>query len=102
MVIAILYSIWDNKRYPNLSDKHNGFAPPDTQLPPTMAEKFAVPIGLFWFVYTNCRSIHWIVSILVGVLFGFDMVLIFLGMINYLIDAYTIFAASVLAADSVL
>lgn len=29
-------------------------------------------------------------------------VLVFLGIMNYLIDAYTIFAASVLAANSVL
>ena len=37
-----------------------------------------------------------------GAPFGFGMVLIFLGIMNYLIDAYTIFAASVLAANSVL
>jgi hypothetical protein len=62
----------------------------------------AVPVGLFWFAWTNSPSIHWIVSILAGVPFGFGMVLIFLGMMNYLIDAYTIFAASVLAANAVL
>lgn len=37
-----------------------------------------------------------------GAPFGFGMVLIFLGIMNYLIDSYTIFAASVLAANSVL
>lgn len=37
-----------------------------------------------------------------GIPFGFGMILVFLGLINYLIDAYTIFAASVLAANSVL
>jgi hypothetical protein len=37
-----------------------------------------------------------------GVPFGFGMVLVFLSIMNYLIDAYTIFAASVLAANSVL
>ena len=42
------------------------------------------------------------VSIAAGVPFGFGMVLVFLGVMNYLIDAYTIFAASVLAANSVL
>lgn len=41
-------------------------------------------------------------SIAAGVPFGFGMVLIFLGIMNYLIDAYTIFAASVLAANSVI
>lgn len=41
-------------------------------------------------------------SIAAGVPFGFGMVLVFLGIMNYLIDAYTIFAASVLAANSVI
>lgn len=102
MIIAVIYSIWDNKRYAKLSDEHKGFAPPEARLPPTMLGGAAVPIGLFWFAWTNYPSIHWIVSILAGVPFGFGMVLIFLGMMNYLIDAYTIFAASVLAANSVL
>lgn len=102
MIGAVLYSIWDNKRYAKLSDKHKGFAPPEARLPPTMLGGIAVPIGLFWFAWTNYPSIHWIVSILAGVPFGFGMVLIFLGIMNYLIDAYTIFAASVLAANSVL
>jgi hypothetical protein len=62
----------------------------------------AVPIGLFWFAWTNGPSVHWIVSIIAGAPFGFGMVLIFLGIMNYLIDSYTIFAASVLAANSVL
>lgn len=34
--------------------------------------------------------------------FGFGMVLVFLAIMNYLVDAYTIFAASVLAANSVI
>jgi hypothetical protein len=41
-------------------------------------------------------------SIAAGVPFGFGMVLIFLSVFNYLIDSYTIFAASVLAANSAL
>ena len=102
MIIAVIYSIWDNKRYAKLSDEHKGFAPPEARLPPTMLGGIAVPVGLFWFAWTNSPSIHWVVSILAGVPFGFGMVLIFLGMMNYLIDAYTIFAASVLAANAVL
>jgi hypothetical protein len=42
------------------------------------------------------------VSIIGTAPFGFGMVLVFLGCMNYLIDAYTIYAASVLAANSVL
>ncbi|GAB7361118.1 hypothetical protein MBLNU230_g1153t1 [Neophaeotheca triangularis] len=102
MIMAVAYSIWDNKRYATISDKHSGFAPPEARLPPTMIGGIAVPIGLFWFAWTNYPSIHWMASIAAGVPFGFGMVLVFLGIMNYLIDAYTIYAASVLAANSVL
>jgi hypothetical protein len=102
MLCAVAYSVWDNKRYGKLSDQHNGFAPPESRLPPTMLGGIAVPIGLIWFAWTNGPEIHWIVSIIAAAPFGFGMVLIFLGIMNYLIDAYTIFAASVLAANSVL
>lgn len=37
-----------------------------------------------------------------GAPFGFGMVLTFLGVTNYLVDSYVIFAASVLAAQSLL
>lgn len=102
MIFAVAYAIWDNKRYARLSDENDGFAPPEARLPPTMLAAAALPIGLFWFAWTNYPSIHWIVSIIATVPFGFGMVLVFLGLFNYLIDAYTIFAASVLAANSVL
>ena len=102
MMFAVAYSIWDNKRYAKISDAHRGFAPPEARLPPTIVGGLAVPIGLFWFAWTNGANIHWIVSIIAGAPFGFGTVLIFLGVMNYLIDTYTIHAASVLAANSVL
>ena len=101
MIFAVAYSVWDNKRYAKISDEYSGFAPPEARLPPTMLAAAALPIGLFWFAWTNYPSIHWIVSIIATVPFGFGMVLVFLGLFNYLIDTYTIFAASVLAANSV-
>ncbi|KAJ5627770.1 hypothetical protein N7490_009998 [Penicillium lividum] len=102
MMLAVIYSLWDNKRYIRTEEKHEGFAPPEARLPPVMVASTAIPIGLFWFAWTNYPSIHWSVSIIAGAPFGFGMVLVFLGVMNYLIDAYTIFAASVLAANSVL
>jgi hypothetical protein len=53
-------------------------------------------------IYSTDPSIHWSVSIIGTAPFGFGMVLVFLSCMNYLIDSYTIYAASVLAANSVL
>jgi hypothetical protein len=97
-----VYSIFDNKRYTNVEKKHNGEAPPEARLPPAMVGALALPIGMFWFAWTNYPSIHWIVCIIATVPFAFGMVLVFLSGMNYLIDSYTIYAASVLAANSVL
>ncbi|KAM0350515.1 hypothetical protein ACHAPU_002995 [Fusarium lateritium] len=102
MLLAIAYTIPQNKRYIRIEKEHGGFAPPEARLPSCLIGSVCLPIGLFWFAWTNDKSIHWIVSIAAGVPFGFGMVLVFLSVMNYLIDSYTIFAASVLAANSVL
>lgn len=101
MIIGVVYSIPDNKRYLKLAKKYGGFAPPETRLPPVMVASVSIPIGLFWFAWTNYPSIHWIVSIIGSVPFGFGVVLIYLGVLSYLIDSYTLFAASALAANAV-
>jgi len=88
MIFAVAYSVWDNKRYSRVSDEHGGFAPPEARLPITMIGGIAIPIGLFWFAWTNYPSINFMVSIAAGVPFGFGMVMVFLGIMNYLIDAY--------------
>ncbi|KAJ6095431.1 hypothetical protein N7486_006177 [Penicillium sp. IBT 16267x] len=102
MMIAVALNMYDNKRYVRIHNKHNGFAPPEARLPPTMLGGIAIPIGLFWFAWTNYPSIPWIVCVLATAPFGFGMVFVFLGIMNYLIDAYTIYAASVLAANSII
>lgn len=103
MIAAVIYSIWDNKRYNKaIEASPSGIAAPEARLPPALVGSIAMPIGLFWFAWTNSPSIHWIVSIIAGAPFGFGMVLVFLSIMNYLIDAYLIYAASVLAANSVL
>jgi hypothetical protein len=76
--------------------------PPEARLPPAIVGAFALPIGLFWFAWTNYPSVHFMASISAGVPFGFGMLLVFLALMNYLIDTYLIYAASVLAANSVL
>lgn len=102
MMIAVAYTIPDNKRFIKVQEKHGGFAPPEARLPPCLIGSMALPVGLFWFAWANSPSIHWMASIAAGVPFGFGMVLVFLSIMNYLVDSYTIFAASVLAANSVL
>ena len=106
MIGAVTYNIWDNKRYIRVEAacraRGERGAPPEARLPPSMIGSICLPVGLFLFAWTNYPSIHWIVCIIFTAPFGFGMVLLFLAVFNYLIDSYTIYAASVLAANSVL
>ncbi|EUC26707.1 hypothetical protein COCCADRAFT_42284 [Bipolaris zeicola 26-R-13] len=60
----------------------------------------ALPVGLFWFAWTNSPSLPWAASAAAGIPFGFGILTVLLGITNYLVDAYTIYAASVLAANN--
>ncbi|KAI8960185.1 MFS general substrate transporter [Daldinia sp. FL1419] len=102
MIVAVLYSIWDNRRYAKTMQAHNGNPPAEARLPPALLGAVLLPIGLFWFAWTCGPNIHWIVSIIASGFFATGLVLVFLSLMNYMIDSYVIYAASVLAANSVL
>ncbi|KAK0121699.1 hypothetical protein ONS95_009984 [Cadophora gregata] len=57
-------------------------------------------IALFWLGWTANKDVHWAVPMLAGLPFGCGFVLIFMALLNYLTDAYEIFAASAMAAAS--
>jgi hypothetical protein len=57
-------------------------------------------LALFWLGWTASAEIHWIVPMLAGIPFGMGFFLIFVALINYLIDAYHNYAASAMAAAS--
>ena len=105
-IIAVGYTLWDNKRYQKVEAKYKAdgevSTPPEARLPPAMVGSICLPLGMFWFAWTNYPSVHWIVCMIGTAPFGFGMMLVFVSIMNYLIDAYTIYAASTLAASSVL
>lgn len=75
---------------------------PEARLPDSFAGCIALPVGLFWFAWTAAPPTHWMAPIAASIPFGFGMVAVFLPVFNYLIDSYTIFAASVLTANLIL
>jgi hypothetical protein len=102
--LAILYVIlYDNKQYmKKVMASGKGYTTPEARLPMCIVGGIALPIGLFWFAWTNSPSLPWAASVVGSIPFGFGMVLIFLSIMNYLIDSYTIFAASVLAGNGII
>ncbi|CCE30954.1 probable mfs-multidrug-resistance transporter [Claviceps purpurea 20.1] len=101
VMIAIFGTIVDNARYARTAAKHGGVAPPESRLPPAILGAVLLPVGLFWFAWTNGTNIHWAVPMTGSGVFGAGLVLVFLPLTNYLVDSYVIYAASVLAASAV-
>jgi MFS family permease len=102
--LAIAYVIlYDNKQYmKKVVASGVGYTTPEARLPMCIVGGIALPIGLFWFAWTNSPSLPWAASVVGSIPFGFGMVLLFLSIMNYLIDSYTIFAASVLAGNGII
>ncbi|SMQ54003.1 unnamed protein product [Zymoseptoria tritici ST99CH_3D7] len=59
-----------------------------------------IPLSLFWTGWTARASIHYIVPALGGLPFGLGFTLVFIGLINYIVDAYGVLSASALGATS--
>ncbi|KAL2018619.1 hypothetical protein VTK56DRAFT_589 [Thermocarpiscus australiensis] len=100
MVLGLGYSIFDNRRYTKLLVE--GRATPESRLPPAILGAVVLPASMFAFAWTNGPGVHWAASVILSAPFGFGCVLVFLSCLNYLLDAYTIYAASVLAAGAML
>ncbi|KAH8651122.1 putative MFS multidrug transporter [Xylariales sp. PMI_506] len=98
MAFGLLYTILDARRYRKIAAS----ATPEHRLPQAMVGAIALPIGMFAFAWTNSPNLPWAISVCVVAPFGFGTVLVFIACLNYLVDTYTVFAASVLAASAML
>lgn len=57
--------------------------------------------GLFWFGWTGYTGrVLWVAPVFSGVFTGFGIWTIFLALLNYIIDAYLMFAASAVAGNT--
>lgn len=86
VMLGVCYCIWDARRCVRVSDRagqHFTGSPP----PPAILGSSLLPIGLFWFVWTNSTSIHWSVSIIGSGFFGCRQILVFLSTMHYLVDS---------------
>jgi hypothetical protein len=100
-ILGMIYAVFDIARYKRLADRSPGRrAPPEAWLAPSLVGSVALPVGLFWFAWTNGNNIPWIVSLIGISPFGFGQVLVFLSLNQYLIDAYAVYAASAVAANA--
>ncbi|KAI1656590.1 MFS general substrate transporter [Daldinia decipiens] len=93
----------DQPSYQRKLAANNGVPIPEWRLPIVIAGGVSFTGGIFWFGWSGYRSdIHWIVPAASGILTGFGLMGIFLQALNYLVDAYLMFAASAIAGNTFL
>lgn len=74
---------------------------PEMRLEPALYGAIMLPVSLFWFAWTTYPSIHWAVGLVGTVFFGLGNVLVFIALTNYIIDTYSLFAATAAATNSI-
>ncbi|PPR07179.1 hypothetical protein CVT26_012609 [Gymnopilus dilepis] len=74
---------------------------PEARLYPMMFGAFVLPAALFLFAFTGAyKWVHWIAVCISGFLFGFAMIIIYISANSYIIDSYSDYAASAMAAKT--
>lgn len=79
----------------------DGERKPEYRLLPLEWSSLSLPIGLFLYGWTMQYQVHWIVPIIGTAIYGFGQLAVFLCIMSYLIDAFGVYAASALAANTV-
>ncbi|GAB1739909.1 hypothetical protein NU219Hw_g4840t1 [Hortaea werneckii] len=85
-----------------LAAKHGGELKPEYRLIPLMFTAWTIPVGLFIYGWTAQYNEQWAVPLFGTLLFGVGMIAALICVQQYLIDAFTIYAASAVAANTVL
>lgn len=80
MLVAVLTNLRFNKSYIVKTRAHEGPLPPEERLVLCCAGGVVLPVGLMVFAFTARPSVHWVVPVGAGGLFGFGFVGIFLSM----------------------
>jgi len=103
MLIAGIYVILGQPSYNRKLLANNNVPIPEWRLPAVIYGGISFAVGIFWFGWSGYKKeIHWIVPTLSGLATGFGLLAIFLQSLNYIIDAYLMFAASAIAANTFL
>jgi predicted MFS family arabinose efflux permease len=81
---------------------NDGIFEPEMRLPLSIYFSFFLPPTFFWYGWSTYYHTHWIVPILGLFPFSFGIIGLFLPMTTYLVDCYPMYAASAIAANTVL
>lgn len=100
-VMSLLFFSFTSDRYVR-SRIAKGGAKPEDRLPLLVLSGPLIAVGLFWYGWSAQAHTHWIVPILGSTIVGLGNMMFFMPIMGYLVDAFTVYAASAMAANTVL
>lgn len=100
-VLGLLVFTFTSDRYVS-ARVAKGEAKPEDRLPLMLVSGPLIAAGLFWYGWSAQTHTHWIVPIIGSALDGIGNMMFFMPIMGYLVDAFTVYAASALAANTVL
>uniref|UniRef100_A0A060T8G4 ARAD1C36806p n=1 Tax=Blastobotrys adeninivorans TaxID=409370 RepID=A0A060T8G4_BLAAD len=95
-----LANIHGGKRYARLVKENGGKSLPEERMVVMMRFGWLMPAGIFIFSWTSRDDIHWIVPCIGIAIMGCGFFTIFQGCLNYLVDAFSRYSASAIAANT--
>ncbi|KAF8859924.1 MFS general substrate transporter [Acephala macrosclerotiorum] len=97
-----IFGFVSDKILRKLSSKNGGEMKPEYRLPPLLFGVGMTGAGLVWYGWSAQYASQWIVPILGQVVVGAGVITCFMPVSAYLVDGFTIYAASATAANTVL
>lgn len=92
--------VWYTKTRFQRTMQRVGHVVPEERLIPMMLGGILLPGGMFWFAWTSNQHLSWVPEVISGGFLGCGVLLIFMQGLNYIIDVYTIYSNSAIAANS--
>jgi len=97
-----LFASTSDKALKRRAAANNGVMTPEMRLPFLVHTSLFAPAGLLLYGWSAYYHTHWIVPILGTTLIAMGMICAFMPIGVYLVDAFTVYAASAMAANTVL
>lgn len=99
---SVLINLANQPRYMRIVDQNGGKPVPEARLPPMLIGGLLFAIGLFWFGWTAAPHFSWVLPTVAAGFIGAGFNVIFQQCINFLVDTYSLYAASAVSANTLL
>lgn len=102
LVGLAIFGTMSDRLMKRLTAKNGGETKPEYRLPPLIPASVFIPVGLFWYGWSAEKHLHWIMPIIGTGFVGLGMIAMFMSVQTYFVDCFTVYAASAIAANTVL